>query len=156
LALGRQGKLVFHASAVELGDIAIAFVGASGAGKSTLAAAFATSGSRFLTDDGLVVDLRDGAPVVLPSHPSIRLWDDSRDALAGEAVPQPTAHFTRKGRFLAGDALVHCDEPRRLARIYFLGDEAQAPALTAVPAVEAAIELVRHSFLIDIGERDLL
>ena len=52
LALARQGMLVLHASAVEIGDSAVAFIGASGMGKSTLAASFATNGFRFLTDDG--------------------------------------------------------------------------------------------------------
>ena len=42
LALSRQGKLVLHASAVAVGDIALAFAGESGRGKSTLAASFAT------------------------------------------------------------------------------------------------------------------
>ena len=40
LALGKFDKLVFHASAVETADGAIAFAGASGRGKSTVAAAF--------------------------------------------------------------------------------------------------------------------
>jgi hypothetical protein len=62
LALSMQGKLVFHASAVEIGDGAIAFMGESGKGKSTLAASFATSGYRFLTDDGLIVEAGNDEP----------------------------------------------------------------------------------------------
>jgi hypothetical protein len=58
LVLSKLGKLVFHASAVEIGSHAVAFVGESGRGKSTLAASFAVSGCRFLTDDGLVVEPR--------------------------------------------------------------------------------------------------
>jgi hypothetical protein len=56
LALSKQGKLVFHASAVEIHGVAVAFMGASGKGKSTLAAGFASAGYRFLTDDGLMVE----------------------------------------------------------------------------------------------------
>ena len=44
LALSKAGKLVFHASAVELVGCATAFVASSGRGKSTLAAGFAVNG----------------------------------------------------------------------------------------------------------------
>ncbi len=81
LSLSKQGKLVFHASAVEVDGGAIAFVGVSGRGKSTLAASFAIDGYRFLTDDGLVVEPAERGHVALPSHPSIRLWEDSESAL---------------------------------------------------------------------------
>ncbi len=60
------------------------FLGESGRGKSTLAASFATSYFRFLTDDGqrLKPTSSDGNTYrALPSHPSIRLWADSQQAL---------------------------------------------------------------------------
>src|SRR5574340_1151913 len=81
LALSMQGKLVFHASAVEIGEVAVAFMGESGKGKSTLAASFATHGYRFLTDDGLVIEAEDEGHRIVPSHPSLRLWQDSEGAL---------------------------------------------------------------------------
>ena len=56
LAFSRQLKLVLHASAVEMDNTAVAFLGVSGRGKSTLAASFSTSGFRFLTDDGLQLE----------------------------------------------------------------------------------------------------
>lgn len=158
LALSRRGRLVFHASAVEIGGVAVAFMGASGMGKSTLAASFATHGCRFLTDDGLVLDESEGAVFVAPSHPSIRLWDDSREAVIG-AVEQaaPSPHFTTKGRFLAGDDMAFCAERRLLGSIYLLGDASQdALSIERVPEGKALIELVKHSFLIDIGERAFL
>ncbi len=45
------GECVLHASAVEIGDLALAFLGGSGMGKSTLAALLCASGARFITDD---------------------------------------------------------------------------------------------------------
>lgn len=45
------GECVLHASAVEIGDVALAFVGDSGMGKSTLAALLCANGARFITDD---------------------------------------------------------------------------------------------------------
>jgi hypothetical protein len=158
LALSKQGKLVFHASAVEIDDAAVAFVGASGKGKSTLAASFATSGFRFLTDDGLMLEALDHSYHVTPSHPSIRLWLDSKAALIAPDTPTaPALEFTSKSRFVAGDRIAFCDSQRPLRRVYFLGD-GSAPALTIRPMkpADALIELVKHSFLLDIEEQTML
>jgi len=158
LALSRLGQLVFHASAVEVDGRAVVFVGVSGRGKSTLAASFATSGFRFLTDDGLVVEERGGSYVVLPSQPSIRLWDDSQEALLHPATPvAPPVQYTSKARFLAGGDVAFCGEPRPLGCIYFLGDgEAEEIAIARLEASDAMLELVRHSFLLDIQAHDLI
>ncbi len=78
LVLSKLGKLVFHASAVEVPGGAVAFAAESGRGKSTLAASFAVSGFRFLTDDGLVVEPTAEGHQILPSHPSIRLVGGQR------------------------------------------------------------------------------
>ena len=158
LALSRQEKLVFHASAVDVGGAAVVFAGESGRGKSTLAASFATSGSPFLTDDGLVIEERAAEYWVAPSHPSIRLWDDSRQALVrlGAPTAEPVP-FTSKTRFLAGDEIPFCNEPRPLRRVYFLGD-ATSPrvSIEQVSRSDALIELVKHSFLLDIQARELI
>lgn len=47
------GECVLHASAVEIGGAALAFVGSSGMGKSTLAALLCASGAGLITDDVL-------------------------------------------------------------------------------------------------------
>ena len=158
LALSRLGKLVFHASAVELGGEAVVFVGESGRGKSTLAASFATSGHPFLTDDGLVVEEHGTGYQVLPSHASIRLWEDSQGALVHPTTPvADPVPFTSKSRFLAGETIAFCDRPRPLHRVYFLGD-GTSPSVTFAPvsACEALIELVKHSFLLDTRESELI
>jgi len=158
LALSKQGKLVFHASAVEIDGAAVAFMGESGKGKSTLAASFATSGYRFLTDDGLMVGACSSGYQVMPSHPSIRLWQDSEAALIAPDTPTaPALEFTAKSRFLAGDTIAFCDTPRPLRRVYFLGDGSVARgAFQRLKPTEALIELVKHSFLLDIEERAML
>jgi hypothetical protein len=158
LVLSKLGKLVFHASAVEVEDGAVAFVAESGRGKSTLAASFSASGFRFLTDDGLVIEEGDKGFHAVPGHPSIRLWQDSREALVG-AGPEiaPPLPFTSKARFPAGHEFAFCQEPRPLRRVYFLGD-GSAPVLTLarMSATDALVEWVRHSFLLDLEERPLL
>lgn len=158
LALSKQGKLVFHASAVEIDGVAVAFMAESGKGKSTLAASFATSGFRFLTDDGLMVEACDDGYRVMPSHPSIRLWQDSEASLIAPDTPTaPALEFTSKSRFLAGETIPFCDSPRPLRRVYFLGDgSAPEVMFQRMRPAEALIELVKHSFLLDIEEREML
>lgn len=158
LVLGKQGKLVFHASAIEIGSAALVFMGISGRGKSTLAASFATNGFRFLTDDGLTVEEENSRYQVQPSHPSIRLWQDSQEALVADDVPiAPSVQHTSKARFLAGEDMAFCEEARPLQRLYFLGEgTASAVEFQPMGPSEALIELVRHSFLLDIEEPAML
>jgi hypothetical protein len=158
LVLSKLGKLVFHASAVEVAGGSVAFAAESGRGKSTLAASFAVNGYRFLTDDGLVVETGTQGFEVLPSHPSIRLWADSEEALiAPGTTTAPAVSFTPKSRFLAGDEIRFCDQPRSLRRVYFLGDgNAATPAFQRLSPAEALVEWVKHSFLLDVEERPRL
>lgn len=158
LVLSKQGKLVFHAGAVEFAGVAAAFLGESGRGKSTLAASFATSGYRFLTDDGLVVDAEGNGFIAVPSHPSIRLWEDSRQALApSDAVTAQPVQYTSKARFLASTQIAFCQQSRPLRRAYFLGDgQAREVTFERMRAPEAMMEWVKNSFLLDPKEPSLL
>lgn len=52
-----RGHLVLHASAVQVGDVAVAFVGSTGMGKSTMAALMSARGAALVSDDVLRVDL---------------------------------------------------------------------------------------------------
>lgn len=158
LVLSKLGKLVFHGSAVEIDGGTVAFMAESGRGKSTLAASFAVNGCRFLTDDGLVVEDVEGRYLAMPSHPSIRLWEDSEEALVPSgSIAEPALHFTSKLRFMAGDTIPFCDQPRPLRRGYFLGDgSATYIVFQRLSESEALLELIKHSFLLDIEDRDLL
>ena len=156
LALSRQRLLVLHASAVQVGSSAVAFLGSSGAGKSTLAASFAASGNPFLTDDALRVELRGTAVEAMPAHPSIRLWDDSRLAIApGDAAVAPGPPHRPKTHILAEGVVAHCPEPRPLSRMYLLGEGAVV-AIAPISPRDALIELVKSSFLLDIDESEML
>lgn len=158
LALSRQFKLVLHASAIEVDDCAVAFLGLSGRGKSTLAASFSTHGYRFLTDDGLQLEQSGEVYLAQPSHPSIRLWDDSRQAVVPDtAKDAPPVEYTPKARVLADKEVAFCDVARPLACVYFLGEgKTNTVTITPVGGRDAMIELVRHTFLLDIEERDML
>lgn len=137
LALSRQGELVLHASAVEVDDSVLAFLGTSGRGKSTLAASFTECGHRIVTDDGLQLQSAADGYLALPGHPSIRLLDDSRR--------------------LAGDNLPFRDSSCPIRCMYFLGEGvADSVAIESVSGRDAMIELVRHSFLLDVEEKTML
>ena len=68
-------RICIHASVMEFGGKAFAFVGNKGAGKSTTAAALLQAGARLISDD--VAVLNAGSPVdatVYPGYPSVRLF----------------------------------------------------------------------------------
>ncbi|WHY71055.1 aldolase [Fictibacillus enclensis] len=76
--LMQRGTIPLHGSAVVVQGGAYAIVGESGAGKSTLAAAFINKGYFLLTDDVIpVVFSALGSPVVLPTYPRQKLWQES-------------------------------------------------------------------------------
>lgn len=158
LAASRAGLLVLHASAVSIAGACVAFVGETGRGKSTLAAACAAAGLPFLADDGLQIRWNGDRVLAVPSYPSIRLWADSESMLASPALRRaPPVQYTTKARILAGPTLRHCGESLPLARIYLLGEGvAKRPEIEHVRPSLAALELVRHSFLLGITETALL
>ena len=159
LALSNLGKLVFHGSAVEVAGGAVAFLAKSGGGKSTLAGSFATGGYRFLADDGWVLEPVDGGYNILPSHPSIRLREDSRQMLVGgnAEIASPLHHFTPKLRVFAGKGIVHCDQPLPLLRAYFLGDgSAQEIIFRCLSGSECVLAWVKQSFLLDAEDQSML
>ncbi|WP_310175450.1 aldolase [Neobacillus niacini] len=72
--------LPLHGSAVEINGKAYGFIGHSGVGKSTLASAFIKRGFKLLSDDVIAVDIQQGKiPLVIPSYPQQKLWQESLD-----------------------------------------------------------------------------
>ena len=158
LALSRQGQPAFHASVVTLCGGAVAFLGKSGMGKSTLAASFAFAGAAFLTDDSLVIEERDGGCFALSSHPSLRLWQDSVDALIGsEVVDSTQVSYSSKARLLAGQTLTHSKDPVSVHAAFVLGEEEPEDiAIERLSGNERHMSWVMNSFLLDIEDRELL
>jgi len=158
LALSRQGRPAFHASVVTVPGGAVAFLGKTGAGKSTLAASFALNGAAFLTDDALLIDETDGRCVALPSHASLRLWEDSVAALVDFESPQALpVSYTSKARLLAGAALTFSEAPQALLAAFVLESQA-ATAISIRPlgGLDRYMSWIGNSFLLDIEDRDLL
>lgn len=158
LALSRQGRPAYHASVVTAPGGAIAFVGRSGAGKSTLAASFALTEAAFLTDDALIVEETEMGCRALPSHASLRLWDDSVDALIDADNPQAVPiSYSTKTRLLAGGALRYSEESQPLLAAYVLGiEDVPDVSIKTLTGLDRYMAWLSNSFLLDIEDHDLL
>ena len=91
--------LPLHGSVIAIDGKAYAVVGDSGAGKSTLASAFLKQGYQLLTDDVIAVRLnKENIPVVIPSYPQQKLWQQSLDQF-GVDSNQYRPLFARETKF---------------------------------------------------------
>ena len=158
LALSRQGRPAYHASVVTVPGGAVAFLGKTGMGKSTLAASFALNDATFLTDDALLIEESDGGCLAMPSHASLRLWEDSVDALVGATNPQAEPiSYSSKTRLLAGDALTFSNEPQPLLAAYVLERQNTATVtIHALTGLDRYMAWLGNSFLLDIEDHGLL
>src|SRR6476660_5148739 len=92
-----RGVVCLHASAVVIGDQAIALLGPAGSGKSTTAAAFSNLGYNVIAEDVVTLDDRENNFWVRPAYPCIRLWPASVVALFGadECLPKLTPNWDK-------------------------------------------------------------
>ncbi len=145
LARSTLGQLALHASAVDVAGRALAFAGPSGAGKSTMATGFGRAGYAVITEDSAI--LAPGDPMaVMPGHPSLRLWSDSRVALLngrGQAKP-------RKLRIERPARITFAAEPVPLGALFHIDPEAHtAISLTRLSTRDAMTATMQTSFLLD-------
>ena len=147
----------FHASAVVVGGDAVAFAGKTGLGKSTLAASFAAAGFPALTDDCLIVKESGEQFLAVPAYSSLRLWNDSANALGG--------NLGRRRRVAAYSQKIRVDEststipfhgnPAPLRCVYLLETRAARREVLIEPLSKrhAFIALVRVAFRLDPYDR---
>jgi hypothetical protein len=95
-ALLGQGIESLHATVLEVGDGAAAFLGDCGFGKSTLAAAFLRAGHRLLTDDLLVAQPRPDGVLAFPGPPRIKLFPEPARTFLGDVSGPPMNGLTPK------------------------------------------------------------
>ena len=139
-----RGVTPLHASAVAMGDQAVALLGPAGAGKSTTAAAFAKLGDFVLSDD--VVPLREakGSFLVLSGYPRLCLWPDSVRRLCGSpgALPLLTPNWDKRYLALDDNGCRFHPEPLPLAAIYVLGERVSQPTEPTVEAISGHSRLM--------------
>ncbi len=156
--LGQQGRLVLHASAVVLPDGAgVAFLGSSGWGKSTIASCFSCNGARLLTDDCLLVDMRDKDIVAIPSYVGIRLFSDSADELfADQSNFSKVAHYSDKKKLILRQQNDAASEAK-LQAIFLLNDPAEEAAvdeisIEPVKGADSVMTIIKRVFLLDVHD----
>lgn len=151
LVLHQRGKLVLHASAVDMSGVAVAFVGWRGMGKSTTSATLHARGHTLITDDLLVLDQEEDGIQAVPGLPYFKLWPDTLQAILQEdAEGHPRVHpaAVKRIRTAKQDAQ-HDALP--LGVVYILdefGDAEDGDQLVHIEPVcprQACIELTQHS-----------
>ena len=146
-----RGVVCLHASAVAIGDEAIAFFGPAGAGKSTTAAAFSNRGYSVLAEDVMTLDDREDHFLVRPAYPCIRLWPASVKALYGTEtfLPKLTPNWDKCFLDLTARPEQFQRQPLRLKAIYYLDerrDDPAAPFIEAVDRAEGLIVLLANTY----------
>lgn len=76
--LYQRGLFLLHASAVNINNEVIAFLGNKGYGKSTIAMKFYGAGYPIIADDYIGIESQDNISLVCPGFPSLRLSHESR------------------------------------------------------------------------------
>jgi hypothetical protein len=147
-----RGITCLHASAIDMGDEAVAFVGRGGSGKSTAAAVFAERGYGLLSDD--VVAIKDEGAVFLvqPAYPRLGLWPDSVDALFGspDLLPRQTPNWDKRYLDLTTNGYRFQTEALPLKAIYLLGErdsDMRAPFVDGVPPRVGLIQLIENAYV---------
>jgi hypothetical protein len=117
----QRGIMPLHASAIEIGNTCVAFVGASGTGKSTLVASLGRRGHDIITDDECFLRLdADGAVHAWPGLGQVRLWEDAR-AVLGISDAGGTKEIQRRHKSLAAfPSPANRMRARPLRRVYEL------------------------------------
>jgi hypothetical protein len=147
-----RGTICLHASAIAVGDRAIALLGPAGAGKSTTAAMFARLGNSILSEDVVPLTDQGNRFLIQPGYPLIRLWPRSVHALCGaeDALPLLTPNWDKRYLNLGEGKHQFQQQPLPLTAVYILGErraDASAPYIEAVSTGKGLITLVANSYV---------
>jgi hypothetical protein len=155
-----RGITCLHASAIIIGDYAIAVAGFGGSGKSTLAAVFGQHGFSILSDDIVALIEKRGQFFVQPGYPRVNLWPDSVRVLFGNenALPRITPNWDK--RYLASNdsGCRFATEPVPLRAIYILSPretELTNPVLEEIIGSDAFMSLAANTYINQLLNRDM-
>src|SRR4051794_6778303 len=149
-----RGREVFHASAVRVGDRAIAFVGATGGGKTSLALRMVMRGAGFVTDDVLAVDPRpDGRVLAWPGASILAVRPAEKAALARGQLGRIGQVLGTSGKTYV--ALNREPAPLPLGALYFLTPAPRAGTRIETAGVDARA-LLGSSFVSSVATPERL
>jgi hypothetical protein len=155
-----RGTVCLHASAVAVGERAVALLGPAGVGKSTTAAAFSRMGYSVLADDIVALLERGATWHVQPAYPQLRLWPDSVALLYDtvDALPRLTPGWDKRALDLTRSDCRFCEQPLPLSAIYVLphGISRVAPHFHTLGGRESLLTLLANtyvSYLLDVAMR---
>ncbi|MBE1444725.1 aldolase [Paenibacillus sp. OAS669] len=145
--LMQRGILPLHGSAVAINGKVYAIVGESGAGKSTLASTFLSQGYSLVSDDLIAVTLsgEDKQPVVTPSYPQQKLWQDSLNHL-GMAAGEYRSIYGRETKFCVPVASHYVTSPLPLAGVIELVKTENELHLAPIGKLDKLQTLFCHTF----------
>jgi hypothetical protein len=156
----QRGITPLHASAIDVADGCVAFIGDSGAGKSTLVATMLAGGHQLIADDVSYLKLSDtGAIEAWPGLNRLRLWEDSMIALGCDGLRIERVWQGWKKYFIPVQPPNKPSQPRRLRRVYQLHaastrDGGDIIRLQGATAMEALMQNVyRLSFAQTMGHK---
>ena len=155
-----RGVTSLHASAVAVGDLAVALVGCPGAGKSTTAAAFARCGFPVLADDVVALTHRGERSFVELGYPRLNLWPDAVRALFASDQASPCITPTWDKRYIPLGESGHqfASEALPLGAIYVLGSREAgllSPVLEDLTGGEAVTTLVANTYVNYLLDREM-
>jgi hypothetical protein len=144
MVVRQRGRLLLHASAVAIGESAVAFLGGPGWGKSTVAEAFHAAGHRVVDDDVLAADTDGTVPLAIPGFPRLKLYPDVAAHFGADVARLPRLH-PRLGKL--GRAVIprFAPAPLPLRRLYVLA-EGDTVALEPLAPGDALVEMIRHAY----------
>ncbi len=151
VVLRLRGIVPLHASAIVIGEHAIALAGPAGAGKSTTAAAFAKGGYRVISDDVVTLQEERSQFVIPPGYPRVNLWSESVQAMVGKTGTLPRICATLDKYFMPLDPARQFEmHSLPLGAIYVLERREpglMAPAVQPLTGTEAFIAVLGNTYM---------
>lgn len=148
------GESVLHASAVEIGGSALAFLGSAGMGKSSLAALLCANGARLITDDVLRLQPNGKGWRCLPGTGHLRLRKNA--AVLVEHVAATRLEATPDDRIAVYLAESHSMPLLGALVIPHLSRRCHALTVERIPRSTALLYLMAYPRIRESGQRDNL
>lgn len=146
--LYQRGNLVLHASAVNIKNKAVAFLGHAGSGKSTLSLEMYKQGHSLITDDILTINLNNtDIPIVHPSFHMIKLESDGlREDIHNFRITKKDSSLDKSYYFLLDN---FSTSPIPLKTVYII-KRSDKVGIEQLDLQNTLKELLQHSYCLQL------